>query len=52
MRYGGTGGLHPSVGGVVLLEGFARITSGPVVLGELCRRFQTGQTPEKIAHMA
>ena len=33
--YGGAGGLY-LVGGVVLLVGSARVTSGPVVLGALC----------------
>ena len=38
MSYGGAGGMYP-VGGVVLLVGFARVASGPVVLGGLCPFF-------------
>ena len=39
MSYGGAGGLHP-VGGVVLLVGFASVTSGPVVLVGICPCYQ------------
>ena len=37
--HGGAGGLDP-VGGVVLLMGFAFVTTGPVVLGGLCPCYQ------------
>ena len=39
VSYGGAGGVYP-VGGVVVLVGFARVTSGPVVLGGLCPCYQ------------
>ena len=39
MSYGGVGGLYP-LGGVVLLVGFARVTTGPVVLGGLRSCYQ------------
>ena len=42
MRYGGAGGLYP-VGGVVLLVGFARVTSEPGVLSNVALRLPFGQ---------